>query len=457
MMGERTVMQEALFYEFCLERHVPSRHLLRSIDGFVDLSSLRGHLRPFYSDMGRPSVDPELMIRMLIIGYCFGIRSERRLCEEVHLNLAYRWFCRLGLEGDVPDHSTFSKNRHGRFRDSDLLRHLFETVLRRCMEEGLVGGEAFAVDASLIKADASRQKGVEGSEGLPPEKTSRAIDEYLTVLDDAAFGAATEVTPKFISPADPAARWTGAHGGQAFFAYSTNYLIDLDHAIIVDVEPSTAVRQAEVTAAKTMIDRVDGRFDLYPERLAADTAYGSAEMLDWLVHERGIEPHIPVFDKSERKDGTFSRSDFAYDHRGDFYVCPAGKKLRPRQKAYRMPRPLVDEAGMLRYRASKLDCDVCSLKPRCCPNAPVRKIPRSIHEGARDLARDIAKTDAYAVSRRQRKKVEMLFAHLKRILRLDRLRLRGPYGVRDEFLLAATAQNLRKLAKLVPMPQPQPA
>jgi transposase len=197
---------------------------------------------PFYSSTGRPSVDPELLIRMLIVGYCFGIRSERRLCEEIHLNLAYRWFCRLGLEGPVPDHSTFSKNRHGRFRESDLLRRLFETVLRRCIEEGLVGGQGFAVDGSLIKADASRQKGVEGSAGLPPEAASRAVQEYLAVLDDAAFGAATPVTPKFISPADPAARWTGAHGGQAFFAYSANYLIDLDNAVIVDVEATTAIR-----------------------------------------------------------------------------------------------------------------------------------------------------------------------------------------------------------------------
>src|ERR687898_166018 len=227
MMGERTVMQDALFYSFNLEAHVPADHLLRGINRFLDLSALRRHLAPFYSHTGRPSIDPELMVRMLIVGYCFGIRSERRLCEEVHLNLAYRWFCRLGLEGDVPDHSTFSKNRHGRFRDSDLLRHVFETVVRRCMAEGLVGGDGFAVDASLIRADASRQRGVEGSQGLAPDMSSRAIDEYLAVLDDAAFGAATEVTPKFISPADLAARWTGAQGGQAFFAYFANYLIDV--------------------------------------------------------------------------------------------------------------------------------------------------------------------------------------------------------------------------------------
>jgi transposase len=446
MMGERQVDQGALFYAFSLDGHVPADHMLRAIDRFVDLDDLRARLAPFYSSTGRPSIDPELLIRMLLIGYCYGIRSERRLCEEVHLNLAYRWFCRLGLDADVPDHSTFSKNRHGRFRDSDLMRQLFETVLRRCMNEGLVGGEGFAVDASLIKADASRQKGIDGSKGLAPEMTSRAIDEYLAVLDDSAFGAASEVTPKFISPADPAARWTGAHGGPAFFAYSTNYLIDLDHAIIVDVEASTAVRQAEVTAAKTMLNRVDERFDLYPERLAADSAYGSAEMLGWLVHERGIEPHIPVFDKSKRADDTFSRSDFTYDHQGDVYFCPAGKMLTC--------KGTVVNDNQLLYRASKYDCDGCALKPRCCPKEPARKVPRSILEGARDMARDIAKTDAYSTSRRERKKVEMLFAHLKRILRLDRLRLRGPCGARDEFLLAATAQNLRKLAKLIPAQTP---
>jgi transposase len=444
MMGARQVAQEALFYEFSLEGHVPAGHVLRAIDGFVDLGSVRAHLAPFYSSTGRPSIDPELLIRMLIVGYCFGIRSERRLCEEIHLNLAYRWFCRLGLEGDVPDHSTFSKNRHGRFRDSDLLRHVFETVVRRCIAEGLVGGEGFAVDASLIKADANRQRGVHGSEGLSPEVSSRAVEEYMAVLDDAAFGAATQVTPKFISPADPAARWTGAHGGQAFFAYSANYLIDLDHAVIVEVEASTAVRQAEVKAAKTMIQRAEESFELYPERLAGDSAYGSGEMLEWLVHERGIEPHVPVFDKSIRTDGSFSRQDFTYDHQGDVYVCPAGKMLTC--------KGTVVNDNQLLYRARKYDCDACSLKPRCCPKEPARKVPRSIYEGARDMARDIAKTDAYRTSRRQRKKVEMLFAHLKRILRLDRLRLRGPCGAHDEFLLAATAQNLRKLAKLIPAP-----
>jgi hypothetical protein len=330
-------------------------------------------------------------------------------------------------------------------------------VLQRCIDEGLVGGEGFAVDASLIAADASDRTRVEGTAGLPPDAAGRAVGEYLAVLDDAAFGAASEVTPKFIAPSDPATRWTAAHRGPAFFAYSANYLIDTDNAIIVDVEATTAIRQAEVLAAKRMIERSREHFDLCPGRLVGDTAYGSAEMLSWLVNDQGIEPHIPVFDKSQRGDGTFSRDDFAYDHKRDCYICPAGKELRQRQKTYRVPHPLVDQDGMMRYRASKLDCVGCSLKPRCCPNAPARKIPRSIHEGARDLAREIAKTDEYRTSRRQRKKVEMLFAHLKRILKLDRLRLRGPRGARDEFHLAATAQNLRKLAMLIPAPTPSPA
>lgn len=461
MMGPRQVAQGALFYEFSLEAHVPADHLLRAIDRFVDLSGIRRDLAPFYSAIGRPSIDPELMIRMLLVGYVMGIRSERRLCEEVHLNLAYRWFCRLDLTDPIPDHSSFSKNRHGRFRDSDLFRRLFESVVARCIAEGLVGGERFAVDASIIRADANKQNatpiGEWPAEKLDPASAPRAVREYLDTLDDAAFGAATEKTPKFTAHADPAAQWTGALKGPAFFAYADNYLIDTDHAIIVDVEATRAVRQAETGAARTMLDRTMDRFGLWPERLIADTAYGTAPMLDWLVEERGIEPHIPVFDKSRRTDGTFSREDFRFDHRADAYICPAGKELKQYRRAFQIPRDGVDEDGLMRYRARTADCTACPLKPRCCPNQPQRKIPRSIHEGARQMARDITATDEYAVSAKLRKKVEMLFAHLKRILGLGRLRLRGPCGARDEFHLAATAQNLRKLAKLIPIGAPAPA
>jgi transposase len=451
MMGERLVMQESLFYEFRLEDHVPSDHLLRSIDRFVDCSELRRHLAGFYSSTGCPSVDPELMIRMLLIGYCLGSRSERRLCEEVHLNLAYRWFCRLGLEGKVPDHSTFSKNRHGRFRESGLLRHLFEMVVQRCMNEGLVGGEGFAVDASLIQADANKQRSLTGSDWHAQDQTEaapRAVREYLATLDVAAWGAATDVDPKFVSPSDPAAQWTGALRGPAFFAYADNYLIDLQAAVIVDVEASRAVRQAEVGAARTMLERTAERFGLKPERLAGDSAYGSAEMLHWLVEEQKIAPHIPVIDKSTRQDGTLSRADFTYDAEADTYTCPEGKILTT-------SGTVVNEGTTRIYRGSTFDCGPCRLKEQCCPNTPARKIPRSIYEHAREVARSLAGTPAFEQSRQGRKRIEMLFAHLKRILRMGRLRLRGPCGAQDEFLLAATAQNLRKLAKLATRLEPQ--
>ncbi len=446
MMGSSTGGQDRLFYAFNIEDHVPQQHLLRGIDRYLDLSDLRQHLAEFYSHTGRPSIDPELMIRMLVIGYCFGIRSERRLCEEVHLNLAYRWFCRLGLEDAVPDHSSFSKNRHGRFRESGIFRHLFERVLQRCMSEGLVRGEGFATDASIIKADAQRQRGVSGHEAIDwgnPDEATRPVREYLTALDD-TNGPVTVY--KAISLTDPAATWTAA-GGPAFFAYSTNYLIDLKAGIIIDVEASAVNKAAEVNATRTMMERVEAKFDLKPDRFVGDTSYGTATMLNWLVDEKKIEPHVPVHDMSKRDDGTLSRSDFQWHEEANEYRCPEGKLLRSDWRQFTHPRSRITKENTILYKSRLGDCVNCSMKAQCCPNTPYRKIARSIFEPARDVARAIAKTDAYLQSRKDRKKVEMLFAHLKRILKLDKLRLRGLSGAQDEFLLAATAQNLRRMAK----------
>jgi transposase len=450
MMGQQGGSQDELFYSFNLESHVPSDHLLRGIDRCLDLSELRQQLAPYYSHTGRPSIDPELMVRMLLLGYSFGIRSERRLCEEVHLNLAYRWFCRLGLQEAVPDHSTFSKNRHGRFRDGDVVRRVFESVLARCMAAGLVGGEGFAVDASLIEADANRSRSMarEAVTDLrDPRHATRAVREYLAALD--AQGEPRSPAAS-ISPTDPAARFT-AVGGPAFYAYSTNYLVDVQAGIIVDVEATPAWRTAEVNATRTMIERVRERFDLRPSRLIGDMAYGTAELLGWMVNEKAIEPHVPVWDKTQRRDDTLSSSEFQWDEPANEYRCPQGQPLRSEWRAFRRPRTHITKADTVIYRASRSACGNCPLKARCCPNTPKRKIARSIHESARDVAREIAKTDAYQQSRKDRKKVEMLFAHLKRIPKLRRLRLRGLSGARDEFLLAAAAQNLRRMAKwLVP-------
>ncbi len=303
---------------------------------------------------------------MLLVDYCLGIRSERRLCEEVHLNLAYRWFCRLDLSDPIPNHSTFSKNRHRRFREGKLLRHLFEKAVARCIADGLVTGQRLAEDASLIEADATNQNSTPKEDWdrstIDPNDAPRAVREDLDVLEDAAFGAASTVEPKFTSHSDPSSQWTAARKGPAFFGYTTNYLIDTDHSVIVDVEGTRSIRQAEVGSVRAMLDRIKEQHNIDPERLIADSAYGSGPMLGWLV------------DREE-------------------------------------------------------------------------------HEDARQVARDIAKTKQYAMSMRLRKKVEMLFAHLKRIRGLGRLRLRGPCGANDEFLLAATAQNPRKLAKIFSAPQ----
>jgi transposase len=453
MMGRLKSDQGQLFYEFHLGDAVPEDHLVRKIDAALDLSWLRSELAPHYSSMGRPSIDPELMIRMLVVGYVFAIRSERLICREVQVNLAYRWFCKLGIEDAIPDHSAFSRARNERFREGDVFRHMFERVVEACIAAGLVGGEGFAVDASLIQADANKQRSIAGQDwrrDRDPARSSRAVKEYLATLDDTAWGAASDVVPKFVSPSDPAAQWTGAHKGPAFFAYSDNYLIDVRFGVIVDVEASRSIRQAEVGAAKTMIERTEERFGLKPERLVGDTAYGAAPMLNWLVEEKGIAPHIPVFDKSKRDDGTFSRGDFRYDPASDVYHCPAGKTLTT-------TGTLVNEGTTRLYLARKHDCDGCELKSLCCPKVPFRRIPRDIHENARDVARSFADTEAFEQSRRERKKIEMRFAHLKRILRLGRLRLRGPQGAQDEFVLAAIAQNLRRLVSLVARPPPTTA
>lgn len=483
MMGRRERDQGKLFYEFKLDEMVPKSHLLRRINVVVAavLTDLHEQLKPFYSDVGRPSVDPELMLRMLFVGYCYGIRSERKLCEEVALHLAYRWFCKMDLEDRVPHHSTFSVNRLGRFRQSDILRHVFERVVVACMAAGLVKGEGFAVDASVIEANASRYHGVppDAIAWTDAQKQKRAVAEYLDALnaepsdqsqasddeppldpagDDIADTAAPEMprerrperkAPKVISPSDPLSAWTAKANKRVQFGYGLNYLIDVEHAVIVDVEATPARTFDEVAATQVMIDRAEQTFDLKPKRLIADTAYGTGRFLGWLVKEKSITPHIPVWDKSEREDGTFSRADFKWDGRRGIYLCPNGKEMRTGGS--------ITKNNARLYSALKRDCDACALKQRCCPGQPSRRLPRDINEDARDIARRKMKTKAFVRSRDERKRVEMRFAHLKTHHRFERMRLRGLSGARDEFHLAAIVQNLKTMALRLFRPPPEAA
>jgi transposase len=454
MMGRREDGQGQFFYEFNLDEVVPSEHLVRRIDAVLDLGWVHKELAPYYSHTGRPSIDPVLMIRMLIVGYVFAIRSERRICAEVQVNLAYRWFCKLSVEDKIPDHSVFSRARHERFRESDALRRVFERVVGLCIAAGLVGGEAFSIDASLIKADVDKKKRSPGDQPIQwptREEASHAVREYLAALDAArdeesgggdgsgSSNSGGGKPPKEISLTDPQAAWVARKGVDPFFAYDANYLIDNRFGIILDAEGTRANRTDEIAVAETMVARVERRFDLRPERLAGDTAYGAARLLKWLW-DRAITPHVPVWDKSARSDGKFSRADFVFDKERNVYICPAGAELTH--------SGIVDQGRILPYRASKNDCSICQLKPRCT-TAPARKVSRDIDEDVRDHVRTLANTEAFQLSCRERKKVEVRFAHMKRILKLDRLRLRGLSGARDEVLLTATAQNLRRLAKLI--------
>jgi IS5 family transposase len=389
------------------------------------------------------------MVRMLIVGYCYSIRSERRLCQEVKVNLAYRWFCGLGLEDKVPHHSTFSVNRHGRFRDSDLLRKVFEEVVCGCMTAGLVGGEGFAVDASVIEADASRFQRVKGAEidWSEEQLSRRAVKEFVDALESENPPTNPERAPKAMSPTDPAAAWTTRGRHKVMFGYSLNYLIDMENAVILDVEATPTRISKEVDATETMVERVAERFALKPDRLAGDVAYGTGEMLGWLV-ARDIDPHVPVWDRSAvAPEGKFTRADFAYDKERDLYICPGGKELKT--------SGTVHDGATIKYIAKRSDCAACPLKPRCTSGRE-RRVQRDVNQEARDYTRSLMETEAYAASSGERKKIERLFGEAKRVLALTRLRLRGLTGARDEFLLTATVQNLKRLANRTARPPPQP-
>ena len=437
MMG-RLSGQVALSSEFRLEDHVPADHLLRRVDAALDFGFVHTALAGHYSSTGRPSVDPELMLRMLLISYLQGIRSERRLCEDVRLNLAYRWFCRLGLEGRVPSHSTLSKNRHGRFRDGNVHRLLFEEVVRACAAAGLIDGRDVAIDASVIEADAGcerKQPGAAGAEAWSgQERVTRPVREYLDALDAALPPGPDErepTSPKYTSLTDPEAAWSAKHG-PGRFCYSANYLIDSETGVVLNVEATPARLGAEVAATRTLVTRTAERFSTRPERLAADKAYGSAALLRWLFSS-GIEPHIPVIDRAAQTGGKLSRAEFTYDPAADVFTCPEGRTLRhrgyePRNAAHRT-------------YARPSDCRVCPRKPGCT-DARAQRVLRMVDEDARDRVRVLQNTPEFAQSRRLRRRIERLFGHLKRSLGFRRLKLRGLRGAAEEFAMAAAAQNL---------------
>jgi len=420
-----------------IERMLPRDHLLRRVDRLLDMSELRSALVPYYSPRGRPSVDPELLIRMALIGRIYAISSERRLCEELRYNLAYRWFCRLPAGASVPHHSTFSKNRHGRFRDAGVFRLLFENTVRHCIAAGLVSTKDVAIDASFIAADASWQRKMR-DEDLAGATLPRPVREWLADQEAAPEPAANSrrSAPTELSRTDPAAAWS-SRTVRGRFGYALNVLIDTPSGVALDVEASPARFAAEVDAGRDMLARTAERFAYRPKRVAADTAYGSAAFLAF-VRDQGAIPHIPVMERSEQAKGKFPRAAFTYDRDRDRYTCPAGKRLDHGGFDQRTKAHI--------YIARASDCQACPLLSQCTEGR-LRRVTHMADEDARDLARAEMQTGLYKRSMRLRRGVERLFADAKTKRGLTRLHLRGIRGAEEEFQLVAAVSNLLLLAR----------
>jgi len=432
MMGQQT-RSGSLFYYFRLEDQIPEDHLLRLMNRHVDLSFVRERLKNSYSSTGRPSIDPEVLLRLLLVGYLYGITSERRLLEEVRMNLAFRWFTRLDLDQEIPSHSTFSKNRHGRFRQSGMFREVFEEIVRRCLSVGLVEGRNLAVDGTLVQANASRESRIAREKLQDAAQVSRTVEKYLSELEEA--NPVCEANT--VSTTDPDAVWA-KKTGPAMLAYFDHYLIDTTSRVILGVEATPALFHQETVAARKMMESVE-TLGIKPATLGADKAYGSGEFLAWLL-ARGVQPHIPVIDRRHQTDGHFTRDQFIYDPVKDAYECPEGKPL-----PY---RGLARSSQAYIYQASEADCHGCPQKKQCTSGSS-RKLAVNWYESTREVVRARVGTHAYKHSQRTRYRVEALFAELKQRMRLQKVRLRRLWNVSEQFLLAATAQNMKRLVKFL--------
>lgn len=424
-----------------LEAWVPAEHLLRRVDRALDLAEVRAQLACCYSRIGRPSVDPELLLRLLLVGYLYGVTSERRLVAEVRVNVAYRWFARLPFGARVPHHSTFSKNRHARFGAAGVFRAVFEAVVRRCIAAGLVAGDACSVDGSMVDADASSQRWTQPTR--VKVTTPWPADGEVPVAPEVA-GPPPRHTPRGLdppvrSPTDPDATWA-SKGGPARFAYYVNYLVDNARGVIVDVEATAARYSAEALAARLMIERTRAALALPVTALGADRAYGNGPFLEW-CRAAGVTTYVPVLDRRGQTRGAFTQADFAYDAARDEYLCPGGERLRR--------VATIAATQVQQYRAPPARCGTCALRARCT-SAPRRQLSVSGHDAIRRDVLALAGTPEFTRAAWARKKVEARFAELKRYIRLRRLRLRGLPRAAEQFLLAAAAQNLKRLAGAQP-------
>jgi transposase len=446
MMGHH-VRSEALFYYFRLEDQVPENHLLRLIDKHVSFEFVRQQLRDSYSETGRPSIDPELLLRILLIGYLYGITSERKLVEELRMHLAWRWFTGLGFDQEIPHHSTFSKNRHGRFQESKLFEQLFEQIVRQCMEVGLVRGDELSVDGSFVEANAAKESRIPREQLAEAAEVHQSLRQYLRELAEQ-----NPVEPVHeqdqVSTTDPDSTYATKGGVPARLGYYDNYLVDNESCVIVGVQATAARMSQETVAAQGMLTRFTEWHGAQPKSLAADTTYGNGEFLQWLA-DRDITPYMRTRDSIHRKRSPFFGPEhFTYEPEHNRYICPAGQPLNYGGRVYRN--------RAFNYIGTRKKCGPCSLRSQCT-SAAFRGLIIHQNESARQRARELVNTPEFAHAQRQRKKVEALFAELKHQIGLRRLRLRRLKFVREQFFLAAAAQNLKRLVRfLSSKPTPEP-
>ncbi|HVI77604.1 MAG TPA: IS1182 family transposase [Candidatus Acidoferrum sp.] len=442
MMGQHD-RSEALFYYFRLEDQVPETHLLRLIEKHISIAFVREKLKASYSDTGRPSIDPELLLRILLIGYLYGITSERKLVEELRMHLAWRWFTGLGFDQEIPHHSTFSKNRHGRFQESKLFEELFEQIVKQCVEVGLVQGKHLSVDGSFVEANAAKESRIPREQLAEAAQVNQSVRQYLVELEQQNPTEEPVHQQDQVSTTDPDATYATKGGIPARMGYYDNYLIDNDSCVIVGVQATAARMSQETVAAQDMLTRFTQWQERTPESVAADTTYGNGEFLHWLA-DRSIMPYMRTRDSALRKNNPgYGPERFAYQPESNTYLCPAGEQLNyvglnVRNRAHA-------------YIGSAKRCGACLQKGQCTTGR-YKYLAIHMHESVRQRARELAQTPEFAKAQRDRKKVEALFAELKNQIGLRRLRLRRLKFVREQFFLAAVAQNIKRLVRFLSQP-----
>ena len=437
MMGQHD-RSEALFYYFRLEDQVPENHLLRLIEKHISFEFVRERLRNSYSETGRPSIDPELLLRILLIGYLYSITSERKLVEELRMHLAWRWFTGLGFDQEIPHHSTFSKNRHGRFEESKLFEELFEQIVKQCVEVGLVQGQHLSVDGSFVEANASKESRIPREQLAEAAQVNQTVRQYLVELEQQNPTEEPVHQQEQVSTTDPDSTYATKGGTSARLGYYDNYLVDNHSCVIVGVQATAARMSQETVAAQDMLTRFSAWQGGEPWSVAADATYGNGEFLQWLL-DRGITPYMRTRDSALRKNNPgYGPERFTYLPESNSYRCRAGEQLNyvglnVRNRAHA-------------YIGSAKRCGACSQKAQCT-SGRYKYLAIHVHESARQRARELANTPEFCQAQRERKKVEALFAELKNHIGLRRLRLRRIKFVREQFFLAATAQNIKRLVR----------